>query len=172
MKRKDFFLSATAGLFTLNQVSEAQQRPGRGERGDGNRRGGRGGMRGGMSSMITNLMGTSWVGLTFVVKVDDKALLKARPVYQKTMDDSKTLMEEAMAAGDWQSMRPKMEAIRNQHKEALQKILTEEQMKGLEKYEQEQRQSQMERFGGGNRQRGGRGGERRGGGERRDDHEG
>ncbi|HIN32141.1 TPA: hypothetical protein EYM82_25025, partial [Candidatus Poribacteria bacterium] len=162
MKRKDFFLSATAGLFTLNQVSEAQQRPGRGERGDGNRRGGRGGMRGGMSSMITNLMGTSWVGLTFVVKVDDKALLKARPVYQKTMDDSKTLMEEAMAAGDWQSMRPKMEAIRNQHKEALQKILTEEQMKGLEKYEQEQRQSQMERFGGGNRQRGGRGGERRG----------
>ena len=35
MKRKDFFLSATAGLLTLNQVSEAQQRPGRGERGGG-----------------------------------------------------------------------------------------------------------------------------------------
>ena len=64
MKRKDFFLSATAGLFTLSQVSEAQ-RPdrgeGRGERGGGNRQGGRGGMRGGMSSMMTNMIGSSWV---------------------------------------------------------------------------------------------------------------
>ena len=38
MKRKDFFLSATAGLLTLNQVSADNHRPGRGEG-----RGGRGG---------------------------------------------------------------------------------------------------------------------------------
>ena len=136
MKRKDFFLSATAGLFTLSQVSEAQ-RPdrgeGRGERGGGNRQGGRGGMRGGMSSMMTNMIGSSWVGLTFVVKIEDEPLLKARAVYQKTMDDSKALMDEAMAAGDFQSMRPKMEAIRKHQKEGLQKILTEEQMKEMEK---------------------------------------
>ena len=157
MKRKDFFLSATAGLLTLNQVSEAQQRPGRGERGGGNRQGGRGGMRGGMSNMMTNMIGGSWVGLTFVVKVNDESLLKARAIFQKTMDDSKALMDDAMAAGDWQGIRPKMEAIQKQHKEGLQKHLTEDQMKELDKYDQEQRQSQMERFGGGNRQ-GGRGG--------------
>ena len=178
MKRKDFFLSATAGLLTLNQVSEAQQRPGRGERGGGNRQGGRGGMRGGMSNMMTNMIGGSWVGLTFVVKVNDESLLKARAIFQKTMDDSKALMDDAMAAGDWQGIRPKMEAIQKQHKEGLQKHLTEDQMKELDKYDQEQRQRQTERFGGGNRQ-GGRGGgnrrgggDRRGGGERREDNEG
>ena len=165
MKRKDFFLSATAGLLTLNQVSADNHRPGRGEG-----RGGRGGMRGGMSNMMTNMIGGSWVGLTFVVKVDDDSLLKARAVYQKTMDDSKALMEDAMAAGDWQGIRPKMEAIQKQHKGSLQKILTEEQMAELDKYDQEQRQRQMERFGGGGDRRGR--GDRRGGGDRRRDNEG
>ena len=172
MKRKDFFLSATAGLLTLNQVSEAQQRPGRGERGGGNRQGGRGGMRGGMSNMMTNMIGGSWVGLTFVVKVNDESLLKARAIFQKTMDDSKALMDDAMAAGDWQGIRPKMEAIQKQHKEGLQKHLTEDQMKELDKYDQEQRQRQTERFGGGNRQGGRGGGNRRGGGDRRGDRRG
>ena len=169
MKRKDFLVSATAGLLTLSQVSEAQ-RPDRPDReGPRNQRRGRpGGNRGGgMAGMITGMMGTSWVGLTFEVNVDDKTLLAARSIYQKTMDESKKLMAEAMETRDWQSMRPKMEAIRNTHKDGLKKILSEEQMTKLEEYEQEQMQQQAQRFGGG---RGGGG--RRGGGERRGDGEG
>ena len=91
MKRKDFLVSATAGLLTLSQVSEAQ-RPDRPDReGPRNQRRGRpGGNRGGgMAGMITGMMGTSWVGLTFEVNVDDKTLLAARSIYQKTMDESK-----------------------------------------------------------------------------------
>ena len=157
MKRKDFLVSATAGLLTLSQVSEAQRpdRPERGGRRGREREGRPGGNRGGgMASMITGMMGTSWIGLTFEVNVDDKTLLAARPIYQKTMDKSKKLMAEAMENRDWQSIRPKMEAIRNSHKDGLKKILSEEQMTKLEKYEQEQMQRQAQRFGSGERRGG------------------
>ena len=73
---------ALIAVFVANQITQAQ-RPDRSEmreRGRGGGRGGPGGMRG---FSPTSIIDSSWTDLTFVVKVDDETLLKARPVFQK-----------------------------------------------------------------------------------------
>ena len=176
MERKDFLVGATAGLLSIAQVSNADNHNSdrsnrRRERGEG--RGGRGGgnRMSGIANMITGTVGASWVGLSFMVDVDDQTLIKARPIYKETMDKSKKMVAEAMKTQDWQGIRPKMEEIMNKHKASMKDLLSEEQMSKLEEYEKEQQSQQMQRFGGGGRG-GGRGGDRRGGDRRGGDRRG
>ena len=176
MERKDFLVGATAGLLTNAQVSNADGHDKKdksdGERGEGRQRRGErqgGGNRmSGIANMITGTVGASWVGLSFMVDVDDETLIKARPIYKETMDKSKQMVSEAMKSQDWQSIRPKMGEIMENHKSSMKNLLSEDQMSKLEEYEKEQQSQQMQRFGGGGGGGGGggRGRDRRGRGDR------
>lgn len=144
MKRKWFVLFAVlaitvVGVFVNNQMTQAQ-RPERQGRGGGP--GGRGRMN------PTSLVDSSWVDLTFSVKVDDPTLIKARPIYQKSRDDMNKAMTEARDAGDFQGMREVMTEVRQEFKAALKEVLTEEQIAQLDDLEQERMQQMMRRGGG------------------------
>ena len=75
-------------------------------------------------------------------------------------------MAEVGQSGDFQAIREKMQSVNSEFKSGLEKVLTEEQLAKLDKWQQ----SQQNRMRGGGRPGGGRnrgeGGERRGGGNR------
>ena len=161
MKRRWFVLTAILAMaavtvFLTNQVTQAQ-RPDRGEmrdRAGGERRGGAGGMRG---FNATSIIDNSWTDLTFSLKVDDEALIKARPVYQKHRDNLEKAVKEASTSGDRGGIRETMMAVRNGFETDLKSVLTEEQIAELNALQQK-RMEQMMRRGGGNRGGGNRGG--------------
>ena len=138
---------AAVAVFVSNEMTQAQERPER-PGGGGAMRGGPGGFGGGGFS-ATGIIDSSWSDLTFAVKVDDETLIKARPVYQKSRDDLAKAVEEARAAGDFQSMRDTMTQVRGEFKAALGKVLTQDQIAKLDELEQERMQQQMNRRGGG-----------------------
>jgi hypothetical protein len=78
---------AAITVFVTDQATQAQ-RPERSQRPGGMRGGGGRGMN--PMSLIDN----SWSDLTFIVKVGDDALIKARPVYQKHRDDLEKTIQE------------------------------------------------------------------------------
>ena len=135
----------TVIVFMTNQITQAQ-RPDRSEMRD--RRGG--GMRGprGGGFSPTSLIDNSWADLTFVVKVDNETLIKARPVYQNSRDTLEKAMKEARESGDFSSMRESMMAVRESFKSGLEKVLTEEQSAKLDELQQKRRQMQNRRSGG------------------------
>ena len=74
-------------------------------------------------------------------------------------------MAEVGQSGDFQEIREKMLSVNSEFKSGLEKVLTEEQLAKLDKWQQ----SQQNRMRGGDRSGGrnrGEGGERRGGGNR------
>ena len=164
MKRKFFVISAIAviaiaGLFVFEQATSAQ-RPDRNAQG-GNR-GGRG-----MTGMMMNpvsLVDDSWVDLTFVLKVDDDTLVKARPIYQMSRDKFETKMKELQASGDMRSAMPEMQSyaatVGKEFQMGLKEVLTEEQMTKLNELTKKRQTEQADRM---NRWRG-EGGRRGGGG--------
>jgi Spy/CpxP family protein refolding chaperone len=162
MKSKWFVIMAilafaTVTVFVTDQVTQAQ-RPDRGEmRNRPGGGGGRGGPGGGGGFSPTSVIDSSWTDLTFSVKVDDKTLIKARPVYQKSRDDLEKAIEDARAAGDFGAMRETMMGVRDSFKSELKKVLTEDQIAKLDKLEQERGQ-RMNRGGGRQRRDGGGGG--------------
>ena len=117
----------------------------------GGGRGGPGGMRG---FSPTSIIDSSWTDLTFVVKVDDETLLKARPVFQKHREKLEKAVKEARDSGDFQSMRAEMARLREAFATERDAVLTEEQISQLEKLEAD-RIEQMMRRGGGPGRRGG-----------------
>ena len=123
------------------------------ERGRGGGRGGPGGMRG---FSPTSIIDSSWTDLTFVVKVDDETLLKARPVFQKHRENLEKAVKEARESGDFQSMRLEMAQLRDAFATERDTVLTEEQIGKLEALEAK-RIEQMMRRGGGPGRRGGGG---------------
>ena len=144
-------------IFVLNEITQAQ-RPDRSdmrERGRGGRGGpgGPGGMRG---FSPTSIIDSTWVDLTFEVKVDDETLLKARPVFQKHREKLAKAVKEAMDSGDFQSMRLEMAQLRDAFATERNALLTEEQISKLEALEAKRIEQMM--------RRGGRGAGRRGGG--------
>ena len=146
------------GIFVVDQTTEAQREQRQRQRG-GQRRGG------GRMDLATTFIGGSWVELTFSIKANDQTLTKARPVFQKAYNDLKKTMAEVGQSGDFQAIREKMQAVNSEFKSGLEKVLTEEQLAKLDKWQQ----SQQNRMRGGDRSGGrnrGEGGERRGGGNR------
>jgi hypothetical protein len=146
MRKKQVVLSAVAGIAILavliaGKITYAQRPGGTG----GDQRG----MRGGGMMNPTSLIDNSWVDLTFSVKVDDKTLIGARPIYQKSRDDLANAMKEAREAGDFEGMREKMTKVREEFKASLKKVLSEEQIAQLDKLEQERAQQMMRRGDGG-----------------------
>ena len=144
-------------VFVLNEITQAQ-RPDRSEmreRGRGGR-GERGGMRG---FSPTSIIDSAWTDLTFVVKVDDKTLLKARPVFQKHREKLEKAVKEARESGDFQSMRLTMAELREAFATERNAVLTEEQISKLDALEAK-RIERMMRRGGGPGRRGGGGGPR------------
>ena len=136
------------GIFVADQTTEAQRQR------SGQRRGG------GWMGLATTFIGGSWVELTFSIKADDQTLTKARPVFQKAYNDLKKTMAEVGQSGDFQAIREKMQSVNSEFKSGLEKVLTEEQLARLDKWQQ----SQQNRMRGGDRSGGGRNrGERRGG---------
>ena len=102
---------ALIAVFVSNQITQAQ-RPDRSEmreRGRGGR-GGAGGMRG---FSPTSIIDSSWTDLTFVVKVDNETLLKARPVFQKHREKLEKTVKKAMESSDFQSLRLEMAQLRD-----------------------------------------------------------
>ena len=157
------------GIFVVDQTTEAQreqrQRQGGDQRQRGSQRRG-----GGWMDLATTFIGGSWVELTFSIKANDQTLTKARPVFQKAYNDLKKTMAEVGQSGGFQAIREKMQSVNSEFKSGLEKVLTEEQLAKLDKWQQ----SQQNRMRGGDRPGGGRnhgeGGGRRGGsnrGERR-----
>ena len=145
---------ALIAVFVSNQITQAQ-RPDRSEmreRGRGGR-GGAGGMRG---FSPTSIIDSSWTDLTFVVKVDNETLLKARPVFQKHREKLEKAVKEARESGDFQSMRLEMAQLRDAFATERDTVLTEEQISKLEALEAK-RIEQMMRRGGGPGRRGGGG---------------
>jgi len=168
MKRKLFvlltILAITAiGIFITDQVTQAQ-RPDRSERGERNRgRGGPGGPGGSGGMRPTSLIENSWAGVTFALKVDDKTLVKARPIHQKAWDDINKTMKEARESMDFGGMRGAIQEISKEFSESLKGVLTEGQSAQLKEWQQEQMSQQMRRGrrGGGGEGRRGEGGRRR-----------
>ena len=145
---------ALIAVFVSNQITQAQ-RPDRSEmreRGRGGR-GGAGGMRG---FSPTSIIDSSWTDLTFVVKVDDETLLKARPVFQKHREQLEKTVKKAMESSDFQSLRLEMAQLRDAFATERDTVLTEEQISKLEALEAK-RIEQMMRRGGGPGRRGGGG---------------
>ena len=146
------------GIFVADQTTEAQREQRQRQRG-GQRRGG------GRMDLATTFIGGSWVELTFSIKADDQTLTKARPIFQKAYNDLKKTMAEVGQSGGFQAIREKMQSVNSEFKSGLEKVLTEEQLAKLDKWQQ----SQQNRMRGGDRSGGrnrGEGGERRGGGNR------
>lgn len=149
-----------ATVFVLNEITQAQ-RPDRSEmreRGRGGR-GERGGMRG---FSPTSIIDSSWTDLTFVVKVDNETLLKARPVFQKHREKLEKAVTEARESGDFQAMRLTMANLRDAFATERNALLTEEQIDQLQKLEARRIEQMMRRGGGPGRRGGGGGGGRRG----------
>ena len=152
-----------ATVFVLNEITQAQ-RPDRSEmreRGRGGRgeRGERGGMRG---FSPTSIIDSSWTDLTFVVKVDDETLLKARPVFHKHREKLEKAVKEARESGDFQAMRLTMANFRDAFATERDALLTEEQIEQLQKLEARRIERMMRRGGGPGRRGGGGGGGPRG----------
>ena len=146
------------GFFVADQTTEAQREQRQRQRG-GQRDGG------GRMDLATTFIGGSWVELTFSIKANDQTLTKARPVFQKDYNDLKKTMAEVGQSGGFQAIREKMQSVNSEFKSGLEKVLTEEQLAKLDKWQQ----SQQNRMRGGDRSGGrnrGEGGERRGGGNR------
>ena len=146
------------GIFVADQTTEAQREQRQRQRG-GQRRGG------GRMDLATTFIGGSWVELTFSIKANDQTLTKARPVFQKAYNDLKKTMAEVGQSGGFQAIREKMQSVNSEFKSGLEKVLTEEQLAKLDKWQK----SQQNRMRGGDRSGGrnrGEGGERRGGGNR------
>ena len=144
---------ALIAVFVSNQITQAQ-RPDRSEmreRGRGGR-GGAGGMRG---FSPTSIIDSSWTDLTFVVKVDDETLLKARPVFQKHREKLEKAFKEARESGDFQSMRLEMAQLRDAFATERDAVLTEEQISKLEALEAKRIEQMMHRGGGPGRRGGG-----------------
>ena len=122
---------------------------------------------GGMNINPASLVDNSWIDLTFTIQVDDETLLKARPIYQASRDKFVAKMDELRASGDMRAAMQEMQAyaatVGKEFQTALKEILTEEQMAKLNeltKQRQMQQQERMNRFRGGQRNRGGGGGAR------------
>ena len=163
MTRKSFGIVSVLAIvlvviFVSNQITQAQ-RPDRSEMRERERGGGRGGPGGMRGFSPTSIIDSSWTDLTFVVKVDDETLLKARPVFQKHREKLEKAVKEARDSGDFQSMRAEMAQLREAFATERNAVLTEEQISQLEKLEA-MRIEQMMRRGGGPGRRGGGGGSR------------
>ena len=142
-------LAVTAVIvFMTNQITQAQ-RPDRSEMRDRPGGGMRGPGGGGRGFSPSSLIDSSWVDLTFVIKVDNETLIKARPVYQKSRDALEKAMKEARDSGDYSSMREAMMEVRESFKSKLEKVLTEEQLAKLNELEQQRMQRMQNRRGGG-----------------------
>ena len=158
MTRKSFGIVSVLAIvlvviFVSNQITQAQ-RPDRSEMRERARGGGRGGPGGMRGFSPTSIIDSSWTDLTFVVKVDDETLLKARPVFQKHREKLEKAVKEARDSGDFQSMRAEMARLREAFATERDAVLTEEQISQLEKLEAD-RIEQMMRRGGGPGRRGG-----------------
>ena len=171
MKQRIFTVSAIAVfaiavLFVFQQATSAQ-RPDRNAQGErGNRGGGDRGGRG-TGNMINpaSLVDNSWVDLTFVLKVDDETLVKARPIYQASRDKFEAKMKELRASGDMRAAMTEMQSfaatVGKEFQASLKEVLTEEQMTKLNELTKKRQTEQATRM---NRWRAGGGG---GGGGRR-----
>ena len=158
MTRKSFGIVSVLAIvlvviFVSNQITQAQ-RPDRSEMRERERGGGRGGPGGMRGFSPTSIIDSSWTDLTFVVKVDDETLLKARPVFQKHREKLEKAVKEARDSGDFQSMRAEMAQLREAFATERDAVLTEEQISQLEKLEAD-RIEQMMRRGSGPGRRGG-----------------
>ena len=81
---------------------------------------------------VTSFADKSWVDLTFIRKVDDDTLIKARPIYQKYRDNLESTIKDREPGGAYELIK----AIRNEFQADLQEVLTKAQMtelKALEK---------------------------------------
>ena len=136
------------GIFVADQTTEAQREQRQG--GDRRQRGGQP-PGGGRMDLATTFIGGSWVELTFSIKADDQTLTQARPVFQKAYNDLKKSMAEVGQSGDFQAIREKMQSVNSEFKSGLEKVLTEEQLAKLDKWQQ----SQQNRMRGGDRPGGG-----------------
>ena len=163
MKQKFFVMGAVAviaiaGLFIFDQATSAQ-RPDRNAQGGNQGRGDRGGR--GMGGMVNpvSLVDNSWVDLSFVLKVDDETLVKARPIYQASRDKFEVKMKELMAGGDMRSAMTEMQSyaatIGKEFQMGLKEVLTAEQMTKLNELTKKRQTEQASRM---NRWRGGGGG--------------
>ena len=162
MKQKFFVMGAIAvmaiaGFFVFEQATSAQ-RPDRNAQG-GNQ-GRQGGNRGGAGMMNpASLVDDSWVDLTFVLKVDDDTLVKARPIYQASRDKFEAKMTELRASGDMRSAMTEMQSyaatVGKEFQMGLKEVLTEEQMTKLNELTKKRQTEQAQRM---NRWRGGGGG--------------
>ena len=167
MKQKWLALCAIAviaivGMFVFDFATSAQ-RPERGSRDEGGR-GARGGR--GMINPVT-LVDNSWTDLTFILKVDDETLVKARPIFQDTRDKFQAEFKKVQASGDRRQMQQSMMSIAakvgGEFQMALKEVLSEEQLaklNALTKKRQTEQMERMNRWGGGGNRRGGGGGGR------------
>lgn len=169
MKQKWLALGAIAVIAIVSMVvfdfATSAQRPERGERGTRSERGGRG-MMGGMMNP-TSIVDNSWTDLTFILKVDDETLVKARPIYQDTRDKFQAEFKKLQASGDRRQMQQSMMSIAakvgGEFQMALKEVLSEEQLtklNALTKKRQTEQMERMNRWGGGGNRRGGGGGGR------------
>ena len=146
MKRKWFVLNAIAaiamvGMFVFENTAAAhrQAQSKRQHRND-NARAARG--RVAMVNPVTAL-NTSWIALTFGVKVDEETLAKARPIYQETRETLQKQIKEARESDEKRAAVKKLrESIKETHTKFqanLKEILTEEQMTKLTELTQKRR---------------------------------
>ena len=167
MKQKWLALCAIAVIAIVSMVvfdfTTSAQRPERGSRDEGGR-GARGGR--GMINPVT-LVDNSWTDLTFILKVDDETLVKARPIFQDTRDKFQAEFKKVQASGDRRQMQQSMMSIAakvgGEFQMALKEVLSEEQLtklNALTKKRQTEQMERMNRWGGGGNRRGGGGGGR------------
>ena len=125
MKSRCFILAAILAMVAMtiiliNQVTQAQS-PDRGNQGVD------------PGAIATLFADKSWADLTFILKVDDDTLIKARPVYQKYRDNlENTVKAEREPGANWYGL---LKAIRDEFQAELQSVLTEAQIAELKALE-------------------------------------
>ena len=172
MKQKFFAIGAIAviaivGVFVFQHATSAQ-RPDRNAQNAqserGNRQGGERGNRRMPTMNYVSLVDNSWLDLTFAVKVDDEALLKARPIYQTGRDNIASKMEALGQPEMREATEKEIQTILMEFNMSLKEVLTEEQRAKLSKLtknrvtEMQQRMNRFRGAGAGGRRGGGGGG--------------
>lgn len=139
MKSRGFVLAAILAMvvMTIILINEAPQAqaPDRGDH------------LAAIVARVTAFADKSWADLTFILKVDDATLIKARPIYQKYRDNLENAVKAVRESGNFANLYGVLKAIHDEFKAELQAVLTEAQMDELKVLEKK-RVGMMRRDGG------------------------
>lgn len=163
MKTKWFVFIAIVASVTIGSIifqqatAQLRDRPGRSFGGENAREGQL------LGTALDAFVNNAWTDLTFVLKVDDETLIKARPIHQAAYDDIQNKKQEIQEkiqkaresddgraalqelAGMRETAKKSIETAETEFDMKLATVLTEEQLTKLKELRKERREELQER---------------------------